>query len=168
MKNIDRRTALHMLVGMVSVAGAAYADSPRELEWEDLIPPGVPYAEIIDVGTVDLENDVWRPVYDANGTKFNEALDGAFVRLPGFIVPIELGPDGVTEFLLAPYAGACIHTPPPPPNQLVLVRSAKPWPADDLWDPVWVEGWMRAQPHSTNIAEAGYFLSATFMEIYEW
>ena len=168
MKTLDRRSLVHMLIGTVFVAGVAHAETPIDLMWEDLIPPGVPYAEIIDVGTMDLENDVWKPVYDANGTKFNDSLDGASVRIPGFIIPLEVGPDGVTEFLLVPYAGACIHTPPPPANQLVLVKSATPWPDNDLWTPVWVEGQMSTQLNSTDIAEAGYFLSAVSMEIYEW
>jgi len=168
MKYLGRRSVLRMLAGMVFVAGSADAETPREIAWEDLIPLGVSYAEIIDVGTIDLENDVWRPVYDANGTKFNDTLDGALVRIPGFIVPIEMGPDGVTEFLLAPYAGACIHTPPPPPNQLVLVRSADPLPVNDLWNPVWVEGRMGVQPHNTDLADVGYFLSAKTMEDYDW
>ncbi|MBT8460156.1 MAG: DUF3299 domain-containing protein, partial [Boseongicola sp.] len=95
-------------------------------------------------------------------------LHGALIRMPGFIIPLELGSEGVTEFILVPYIGACIHTPPPPPNQLVLVRTVDPWPSDNLWEPVWVVGRMSTQLMSTEIAETGYALLAESMEIYEW
>ncbi len=45
-----------------------------------------------------------------------KALDGADVRISGYIVPLEDGMDQATEFLLVPTNGACIHMPPPPPN----------------------------------------------------
>jgi uncharacterized protein len=50
------------------------------------------------------------------------ALKGKQVSIPGFMVPLEDDDNEVTEFLLVPYAGACIHTPPPPPNQMVYVK----------------------------------------------
>jgi hypothetical protein len=49
-------------------------------------------------------------------------LDNKSVSIPGFMVPLEDDLDAVTEFLLVPYAGACIHVPPPPPNQIVYVK----------------------------------------------
>ena len=42
--------------------------------------------------------------------------------------------------MLVPYVGACIHVPPPPPNQLVYVTTDKPWDTMTLWEPVWVTG----------------------------
>jgi hypothetical protein len=51
-----------------------------------------------------------------------QKLDGKVVSIPGFMVPLEDDLDQVTEFLLVPYAGACIHVPPPPPNQMVYVK----------------------------------------------
>jgi uncharacterized protein len=50
------------------------------------------------------------------------ALDHKTVAIPGFMVPLEDDADQVTEFLLVPFAGACIHVPPPPPNQMVFVK----------------------------------------------
>ncbi|QNI30587.1 DUF3299 domain-containing protein [Alloacidobacterium dinghuense] len=49
-------------------------------------------------------------------------LNGKRVSIPGFMVPLEDDAQEVTEFLLVPYAGACIHVPPPPPNQMVYVQ----------------------------------------------
>ena len=146
----------------------ALAATPQEITWDDLIPEGVPYAEIVGMGDVDEVNDLWNPEYDENGTKFNETLNGAYIRMPGFIIPMELGANGVTEFILVPYVGACIHVPPPPPNQLGFVNTKTPWPSDKLWDAVWVTGIMQTQLKTTDIAETGYAVTADQMEIYEW
>ncbi len=50
------------------------------------------------------------------------ALDRKTVSVPGFMVPLEDDADQVTEFLLVPFAGACIHVPPPPPNQMIYIK----------------------------------------------
>lgn len=136
--------------------------------WEDLIPPGVPYSEIIGEGDLDEVNDTWAPIFDANGTKLNEALNGAYIKMPGFILPLEVGAAGVSHFILVPYIGACIHVPPPPPNQLVVVNSKVPWPGDQLWDAIWVYGRMQTQLQSTELAETGYALAADKIEKYNW
>lgn len=147
---------------------AARAAPFREITWDDLIPPGVPYSEIIGEGEVDEQNDTWNPIFDENATKLNTALDGVSVKLPGYIIPLDTGAEGVTSFVLVPYVGACIHVPPPPPNQLVFVTTATPWPSDNLWDAIWVYGRLSAGLQSTEIAEIGYQIAAENIEIYEW
>ena len=167
MKMTRRHMILSGLAG-ASLAKPTLAATALEIGWDALIPPGVPYAEIIGEGQLDEANDMWSPIFDANATKLNERLDGAYVRLPGFIIPLEISTNGVTDFVLVPYVGACIHTPPPPPNQLVFVKAKNPWPDDQLWDPVWVVGTMRTQLQTTEVAQTGYALSADTMETYEW
>ena len=98
----------------------------------------------------------------------NADLDGKAVKLPGYIIPFDFDAKGVTGFMLVPYVGACIHVPPPPPNQLVFVTTEKPWPSESLWDPVWVFGRLSAMPLSTEIADVGYQMVADKMEVYEW
>lgn len=164
-------TRRHMIAAgfaSVGLSRPVLAATPKEIGWDDLIPPGVPYAEIIGEGDLDEVNDTWSPIFDENATKLNEALNGAYVRLPGFIIPIEIGQAGVTDFVLVPYVGACIHTPPPPPNQFIFAQSKTPWPSEELWSPVWVVGTMYTQLQSTAIAETGYALQVDSMEIYEW
>ncbi len=165
---LNRRMTLMLMAGSAVTPHASFAAAAREITWDDLIPPGVPYSEIIGEGELDEANDTWNPVYDANAIKLNEALNGAYIRMPGFIIPFDIGTDGVKDFMLVPYVGACIHTPPPPANQLVMVNAAKPWPGDELWDPVWVTGVMRTQLQSTDLGQTGYFIAADEMEIYEW
>ncbi|MGG7566735.1 DUF3299 domain-containing protein [Rhodovulum sp. DZ06] len=143
----------------------ALAAEPRETWFEDLVPEGVAPAEIIGMGEINAGADTWKPEYDENAVRYNVALDGALIRMPGYIVPLAGDAEGVTSFLLVPYVGACIHVPPPPPNQIVFVSTPEPW-RNDLWDPVWVTGTLRIQSLSTDLAEVGYALEATGIERY--
>ena len=69
-------------------------------------------------------------------------LNGKRVRMPGYLLPLEVEGTRVTEFFLVPYVGACIHVPPPPPNQIVHVKLAKneSYQVQKLFEPVWVTG----------------------------
>ena len=79
-------------------------------------------------------------------------LDGKPIRMPGYLLPLEFDGRKVTEFLLVPYVGACIHTPPPPPNQIVHVRSESGFETDGgLYTPVWVSGLMRTEQTRSNL-----------------
>lgn len=165
---VSRRNLLTTAAACMALPHGARAQAPQEITWDDLIPAGVPYSEIIGDGAIDEVNDTWRPQFDENATKMNAALDGAYVKMPGYIIPWDVTADGVKSFILVPYVGACIHVPPPPPNQLVFVTTNKPWPSDDLWEPVWVTGLMAHELQTTEIAEIGYVLSADKMEVFEW
>jgi hypothetical protein len=55
-----------------------------------------------------------RDIWDKAPT--NPAVEGMKARLPGYVVPLDTQPAGIKEFLLVPYFGACIHSPPPPAN----------------------------------------------------
>lgn len=162
------RRAFMALAAATLVPGRAMASPFRQIGWDDLIPKGVPYGEIIGPGQIDEVNDTWVPQFDENASKVNTALDGKPVKLPGYIIPFDVTAAGVTGFMLVPYVGACIHTPPPPPNQLVFVTTRTPWPNESLWDPVWVSGRLSAKAMSTQIAEVGYQLEAEKIEVYEW
>lgn len=162
------RRAFMALAAATLVPGRAMASPFRQIGWDDLIPKGVPYGEIIGPGQIDEVNDTWVPQFDENASKVNTALDGKPVKLPGYIIPFDVTAAGVTGFMLVPYVGACIHTPPPPPNQLVFVTTRTPWPNESLWDPVWVSGRLSAKALSTQIAEVGYQLEAEKIEVYEW
>ena len=164
-------TRRHMLASALASSAwphVAFGKDVTEITWDDLIPPGVPYSEIIGEGELDEENDYWRPIFDENATKLNPALNGADIKMPGYVIPLELSTSGMTNFILVPYVGACIHTPPPPANQLVFVTSQTPWSSDDLWQAIWVTGRMTHEIQSTEVAETGYVLTAEKIEIYEW
>ena len=166
--NISRRQIITTALASVALPQTSFAKAATEITWDDLIPPGVPYSEIIAEGEIDERNDTWRPVFDEHATKLNPVLDGAYIKMPGFIIPIDLVADGMTSFVLVPYVGACIHTPPPPPNQLVFVTTKTPWVSQSPWEAVWVTGELQHEIQETEVAQTGYVLSADAMELYVW
>jgi hypothetical protein len=96
------------------------------------------------------------------------ALDGQNIRLPGYIVPLEVNEEGrTTDFLLVPYFGACIHVPPPPSNQIVHVKSELGVKLDELYQPYWVEGPLQVKASSSELADAGYQMEADKIYVYE-
>ena len=96
------------------------------------------------------------------------ALDGRKIRLGGYPVPLETDARGrATLFFLVPYPGACIHVPPPPPNQLVLVRYPKGIALTDLYAPLWVNGTLQVEAVSNALADAAYALNADLVRAVE-
>jgi hypothetical protein len=111
----------------------------------------------------------------ASGSRLNSALDGQVVRLPGYLLPLEFSGKLVSEFLLVPWVGACIHTPPPPPNQIVHVKADQPFEFSGLFSPVWVTGRMAAGAvrkqlyliDGSSDIDIGYSLRAGQVEAYK-
>lgn len=166
--DLSRRTLVSAAAAFAAAPRAGLAAAAQEITWEDLIPPGVPYSQIIGRGEIDVEKDIWLPQFDEHATKLNAELHGAYIKMPGYMLPIDLTAAGVTSFLMVPYAGACVHTPPPPPNQLVFVESKMPWPSESMWDPVWVTGRMRHELQNTTLADIGYTMEVDLIEEYVW
>ena len=103
-------------------------------------------------------------------------LNGQTIRMPGYILPLEFDGAKVTEFFLVPYVGACIHVPPPPPNQMVHVSTNPGIESKELYEPVWVEGKIATEGKTSafnsfdgtlDIA-AGYTMQASTVEPYEF
>ncbi|WP_338522498.1 DUF3299 domain-containing protein [Pseudomonas batumici] len=151
------------------------ADKPRELTWHDMIPPDAPQEapqmtplhDLSKLGSTNIEAApaAKQSLPDAPVVK---ALDGQHVRLPGYIVPLEVSEEGrTTDFLLVPYFGACIHVPPPPSNQIVHVTSELGVKLDELYQPYWIEGDMQVKPSTSDLADAGYSMAAQKIYVYE-
>lgn len=96
----------------------------------------------------------------------NPRLDGAPARLPGYVVPLEAAQGELREFLLVPYFGACIHTPPPPANQVVHVKLAKPLPGLRMMDAVWVSGTLKTLRRDSAMGMSGYAIENAAAEPY--
>lgn len=128
----------------------AHAD-PQEIYWEDLVPENYtqPESQINHDGSMVQQN------LDA---PLVQSLNGKQVKIPGFVVPLEGDENATTEFLLVPYFGACIHVPPPPPNQIVYVKFSKGVPIDNLYDAIWVVGTLSTEGWQGEIATVGYSL----------
>ena len=162
---------LGALLGLASLSPApAFASNDadtgaaREITWDDLLPEGwVPPSFTIDhfwdaAPVQDLSQDA--PVVDA--------LNGEHVRLPGYLVPLTLEGQRLKTFLMVPYFGACIHVPPPPPNQIVYVEMAEAVGLDDPYGPHWVTGVLSTATSQTELADAAYTLAGQEVEIFDW
>ena len=94
-------------------------------------------------------------------------LDGEFVRIPGYVVPLDFRSDvRLKEFLFVPYMGACIHTPPPPPNQIIFIRAETPVKVKDIWVPYWAEGTLQTEKTENDIGNTAYALTLSRLETY--
>ncbi len=91
-------------------------------------------------------------------------LDGKRVHIGGYVVPLDFEATSVKEFLLVPFVGACIHVPPPPPNQIIYVKAAKGFDVAGSFDPVWVTGTLKVASQYTGLAETGYSIDAEKVE----
>jgi hypothetical protein len=106
----------------------------------------------------------------------NKELDGSPVRMPGYLLPLEFDGDKVSEFLLVPWVGACIHTPPPPANQIVhvVLDEDNAFQGSGQFEPVWIEGEMLARGSTQNVyltdgssdIDIGYRMQANSVQRY--
>jgi len=105
----------------------------------------------------------------------NKALNGTDIKISGYLLPLEFSEKGEKDFLLVPYVGACVHVPPPPANQMVLIRLAKEMVVKDLFTPVWISGQMKIKQSSTALqlidgsrnVTVGYHIDGAKAEIYK-
>ncbi len=91
-------------------------------------------------------------------------LDGKRVRIGGYVVPLDFEATNIKEFLLVPFVGACIHVPPPPPNQIIYVKAEKGFDVAGSFDPVYVTGTLKVASQYTGLAETGYTIDADKVE----
>jgi len=131
--------------------------------------------EGVDVNALLAKRKEMAEQQRARGHVVNAALDGQIVRIPGYLLPLEFSGKRVSEFLLVPWVGACIHTPPPPPNQIVHVKADKPFDFGGLFAPVWVTGRMSTVAAKKSLflidgssdIDIGYSLQASQVEPYK-
>lgn len=163
------RTARQVLLALVlSISPALAGQDPIEIGWEDLIPTdGNALEQAYDTLGVVQHDQITTPPEPGSPSPVTDAFNGIRVRLPGYVVPLEFQGAGVTTFLLVPYIGACIHVPPPPANQLVLVTTQEPQSFNGLFEPVWVTGVFESDSVSTDLADVGYSLAADHVEPYQ-
>jgi hypothetical protein len=172
---------MRMLIALVLVAawlgapGVLAQERPEMIDWKHLVPPGYNPSELMSKYQRDvapLSDD--DPRVEQLGAALRkawesapvvEALNNRLVKLSGFLVTLEGDGKAVSEFLLVPYFGACIHVPPPPSNQVVLVRTGKrPFRAKHLFDMVSVTGRLRTERSRNELASASYVIEATHVE----
>ena len=156
------------------------------IEWPDLMPPEVLaillnppeyIAEIEDGSAEDqissqMKSAVNQSEEDAYqqalvSADVNESLDGALIRIPGFVVPLEFDEEQtISQFFLVPYFGACLHMPPPPPNQIILVNAPRGIQMSALYDPFWIEGQLSTSFQENDMATSAYAMQLQRIEPY--
>ena len=158
----------------------------KKVEWTDLIPedeldillnPPSYIDDIVDGSFEDeISNQIKNTLVPAKDDPYQQAListkvkpgmDGQAIGIPGFIVPLEFDDELiVTEFFLVPYFGACIHVPPPPPNQIIYVKYAKGLELKTLYDPFWIYGTLKTSTVENDTATASYTIDMASYEDY--
>ncbi len=98
-----------------------------------------------------------------------DSLNDVKVRIPGYVVPLDFSAASKhTEFLLVPYFGACLHTPPPPPNQIIFVKANPAVEITNIYDPFWIEGVMKTGEFNSNLGDSAYEVDLTLIKPYEY
>jgi uncharacterized protein len=161
-------------------------EAPLELQWHQLVPPSPPKPPksfLAGRGPVDLgklgglDDGAPAPPPQPEGRWMSTpartsstppevvaSLGGKRVHIGGYVVPLNFDSTRVTDFLLVPFVGACIHVPPPPANQIIYVKVEQGFDVKGTFDPVWVTGTLKVTPTFTGLADAGYSLDAEKVE----
>lgn len=186
---INRRTWLTLAAmslgtwGTVSAhakgPAAASSSAAQHIKWADLVPkdwdPAEEVRKHLKVDNFDIISDTdprmlemlkqMREVWD--NAPVNPAMDGVQGRIPGYVVPLEEAKDGsIKEMLLVPYYGACIHSPPPPANQIIHVFLSKPTKGFAAMDTVWVAGTLKAFRGDSYMGASGYRVDGAMISRY--
>lgn len=161
-------------IGLILLISYSHAE-PKETDWLELMPieDQQALAEMPDLivhdspeapGTFDSKgglkqsNQMPAVMYSTHTVA---KLNGKTIKLGGYPVPIESNEQGlVTQLFIVPYPGACIHVPPPPPNQIVLINYPQGVQLADIYEPIWVIGKLNIEPISNDLADASYTMNA--------
>jgi len=161
----------------------------KEVEWIDLIPESdlnalmnpPDYLMQIEDGSfedqitsqiqhaIDSTQDEASPYQQAlMSTNIITAMDNQNIKIPGFVVPVEFNEEqAITSFFLVPFFGACLHMPPPPPNQIIYVETEKAFRIASLFDPVLITGKLSAELFEDQIATSAYTMQMNSLTLYE-
>jgi hypothetical protein len=165
---MTRRAAL--AAGCAALALPAAAEEPIPLSWDDLLPEderSPVFALMREMGV--LQHGAFEGQWEQNtDVRLNDQFSGRRVKLAGFAIPLDYDGLAARTLILAPFVGACIHVPPPPPNQLVLVTTERPYEIADVFEPVEVTGLFGTMAAETELAEIGYTLTAERISRYEF
>lgn len=157
------------------------AAAPQTVDWLDLLPEE-DYQAMLDMPeighdwgeeapgdfTSNLRNDDRDLPEVMYSTRVVEAMDGQQVQIGGYPVPLETDEQGrYISFFLVPWPGACIHVPPPPPNQIILVDYPAGFAIEDIYEPLWLTGQLRVEQTSNALADASYRLRADEVRPYQ-
>lgn len=147
----------------------------KEIQWDDLMPKGWdPMAAFKGVDLNRLQDSdpkaaelLAKVRIEWDKAPVEPAINGQRVKIPGFVVPLERKGDEVSEFLLVPYFGACVHVPPPPSNQIIHVVPSKPVKGMRTMETFWISGTLTLQGGDSGMGVYAYRMNAERVEPYE-
>jgi hypothetical protein len=174
---MKRLSPVFIILSLFILSSSVGAREPRKLKWVELLPESDLKAmerlpetmeemnrDLLEKGVDKLTDDVEMPEV-LRSTKVRSELEGEYIKLPGFPVPLEMNKEGgVIRFFLVPWFGACIHTPPPPPNQILHVTYDEGKRIDDIRNPVWVTGPLEVEKNKTEEGLSTYAVTADAVE----
>jgi hypothetical protein len=141
----------------------AIAEDYQKIKFDDLIP--LSYSEEKEFASInwdELEEDDEKMINKIQSILDNapsdEKWNGIKIDIKGYLSPLDYSKDGIYEFFLVPYFGACIHSPPPPANQIIYVKPDKPVPTYYFSDIVRVKGTLSVTKNKKDIGVSGYTL----------
>ena len=157
----------HYKMGQISEVNADYEYA---LELEHKLK-----TKKVDVESMIVKFDAFLDEIERRNKSVVKDLDSKLVRIPGYALPLETSTTAIEEFLLVPTVGACIHTPVPPANQMVFVKVKEPYEAKELYDPVWVTGFIKLEHDKNSITysdgegavESAYTIQNAIVEAYD-
>jgi hypothetical protein len=157
-------SALVLALALSLLVAPALAEV-RTFDWLELIPED----ELKALQDQPIFDHVGEPVApDHSNSTPVLALNGATGRLPGYIVPVTITEDNrISEFFVVPYFGACIHVPPPPPNQIVFAKPDEPIEMTEIWAAYWVEGTIKIEPTRNVVAQSFYSIDVKTVSLWE-
>lgn len=184
-KNISKQPAIGTLITNMTGLGSSAEEEHsatngyRELDWKELAPDTAaedkilakyqPQIDKIPEGGKGAQAIYDKMIAEFNALPANPKLDGQKIKIPGYVAVLEQEKGLVNEFLLVPYFGACIHVPPPPLNNTLLIKSKKDQRIhiDDTYSPVWVKGIIHTKNTKTDLATAGYLIEDAEVELFD-
>lgn len=162
-----RALSVSTLAGIVALVGLTTAATPSPKTRVTKTPTAAPASATEEAVNIDWRVLAGLDYASGKATDTLKKLEGKLVRIPGFVVPLDDFQEEGAEFLLVPYYGACVHTPPPPPNQIVMVgMTGKKAIKLGLFDAVWLSGRLKISSVESPYGTVGYQLEGMKVEPY--
>lgn len=168
-KSIKTARALLFLITAVLAITVMSVFSFKNISWTFIKQKGSQifsnnhsnHATEISWSSLALPSSDSRSVYHLSSDQRNH------IKIAGFVVPLTDNFNEINEFLLVPDSMSCIHVPPPPANQMILVRLQKPINPQLAYVPVWIFGKIEILDEVTQYGKVIYQMSGTGAELYE-
>ncbi len=167
-------TAMAVLFVLITIPQTFASGKIKTLEWQDLVPEGSTLTSVDKIPEWEMKQEQkllsLKPGEEPKKlpAPLVQELSGKEIKIAGYMVPLDFEATKVKQFMLVPYVGACIHVPPPPGNQIILVESEKGVPVVDLYTPIYITGKLGLGKFSTESApEIGYSMKLSKVSEYQ-